>query len=382
MDAVEQRKQLEAYLDQRKRQLAEEADDDREFPDEVETPLTVPAKVRFARYRGLKSSRKSPWDPKENLPREYSQLFHFESWRRTRARVVKEHQLAPVAAGQYVTVHIRNVPALAMSHFFMPAVLGDVPVGDGASTALFWLVGLLPYEHKVTTVQFTAQRRDEYTAPIRSKDAAVLQIGWRRVEAAPVWSEHARDGGNKVFKFERFLQPKRVAMGTVFAPNTFFGPVLMLQPGTAAAGEHRSDPALVAVGLVAGADADRVMAKRVVLTGHPYKVHRKIAVIRWMFYAPDDIMWFKPVQLYTKYGRTGHIRESMGTHGYMKCIFDGPVQQHDTICMNLYKRVFPKRFGETYFSSGRDAGERWDSVVVGGKDGEDEDEEDEDAMDM
>ena len=90
------------------------------------------------------------------------------------------------------------------------------------------------------------------------------------------------------------------------------------------------------------ADPDKLLIKRIVLTGVPTEPHNSSAIVKHMFYKPEDIRYFKKVELRTKMGMLGHIKEARGTKGDMKCIFDGNIQQNDTVCMSLYKRQFPK----------------------------------------
>jgi pre-rRNA-processing protein TSR1 len=104
----------------------------------------------------------------------------------------------------------------------------------------------------------------------------------------------------------------------------------------------RTRRVLVAVGSVAGADPDRIVLKRTILSGFPVKVKRSSAVVQYMFFSPQDVDYFKPVELYTKGGLAGHITMSVGTHGRMKTRFDRPIAQNDTVCLPLYKRVYPK----------------------------------------
>ena len=82
-----------------------EQEDDLSFPDEIDTPKDIPAKTRFQRFRGMRSLRTSPWDPYENLPRDYARIFQFEDFKRTE-RGVRRRALEELGAVEVSRLYI------------------------------------------------------------------------------------------------------------------------------------------------------------------------------------------------------------------------------------------------------------------------------------
>ncbi|KAJ7933768.1 ribosome biogenesis protein tsr1 [Mycena leptocephala] len=306
LDNEEEAKQLETWRNRKR-----EEEDDLIFPDEIDTPQGHPCTDALS----------APWDPYENLPRDYARIFQFEDFKRTERGVRRraDEELDVVEGCGF----LRGVPQ------------------EAAGSAPVVLFALLQHEHKVSVLNFTVQRNTEYDGSVRSKDPLVLCVGPRRLRVNPVYSQHTRGGGkgaNNVHKFERFLRHGVTSVATTYGPVAFGKqPCVWLRET-----DDPQAPHMVATGTFLNPDTTRIIAKRVVLTGHPFKVHKKTATVRYMFFNADDVHYFKPIQLHTKHGRTGHIRESLGTHGYLKAHFDGPINQMDTVCMSLYKRVFPR----------------------------------------
>lgn len=88
-------------------------------------------------------------------------------------------------------------------------------------------------------------------------------------------------------------------------------------------------------------DPKRIILKRILLTGNPHKINKRRSVIRYMFFNPKDVNYFKPVALFTKKGLRGTILKAVGTHGLTKCSFNDTIHHDDTVCLPLYKRVYP-----------------------------------------
>ncbi|CAH2015899.1 unnamed protein product [Acanthoscelides obtectus] len=314
-------KEMDMEAEKRELEKLKAAKSDRQFPDEVDTPMDQLAKIRFQKYRGLESFRTSPWDPKENLPSDYSRIFQFENFDRTRKRVLAEQEDKEGALpGWYITIHLKDVSQLQWSAF-------------KSTNKPLVVIGMFPHEHKMSVLNVVLKRTNNFTAPIKSKERLIFQCGYRRFTVNPVFSSHTN--GQK-HKFERYFQPDSTAVATFYAPIQFPpAPVLCYK-------EVFGTLVLVATGSLLSCNPDRLVIKRIVLSGHPMKIHKKSAVIRFMFFNREDIVYFKPVKLRTKMGRTGHIKEPLGTHGHMKCVFDGQLKSMDTVLLNLYKRVFPK----------------------------------------
>ncbi|WVR04426.1 hypothetical protein IAU60_001428 [Kwoniella sp. DSM 27419] len=323
MDPEQEEREYEAYLREREKAQRE----DMIFPDEIDTPRHVAARTRFQRYRGLKSFRTSPWDPYENLPIDYARIFQFENFGATRKRIEREGVEEGVKAGTRVLLVLREVPR---------------SVFDGRDRlSPFIAHGLLQHEHKQSVLHFVVQRNTEYTEPVKAKDPLVLCVGPRRYTIRPLFSQHVRGGGrgvNNVHKSEKYLRPGAATVATTYGPICFGKTACILLKDEGA----EQVPSLVAMGSFMSPDPTRIISKRIILTGHPFKIHKKTATIRYMFFNREDIDYFKSVELHTKFGKVGHIKEALGTHGYFKAHFDGPIQQMDTVCMSLYKRQYPK----------------------------------------
>lgn len=334
-DDAEEAKQLAEFRASRKK----EAEDDLEFPDEIELHPDVLARERLAKYRGLKSLRTSEWNTAEDAPYEpsdYKRLLQVPDYKKSYNTAIKESLAGGIPASTHVEIEIRSVPTRLQSLHTQTA-----------PTAMY---SLLKHEHKQAVINLSMTLDSSIADPVRSKEEVIVQIGFRRFSINPIFSA----GGvtpNNVHKFDRYLHPGQTAVATFIGPLTWGSvPVLVFKPqapsGEAATSTSttRPPPQLIGTATTLPPSSSRIITKRVILTGHPYKIHKKLVTIRYMFFNRADVEWFKALPLWTKRGRQGFIKEPLGTHGYFKATFDGAgrVNGMDAVGVSLYKRVWPR----------------------------------------
>lgn len=314
----------------------DEAEDDKEFPDEIELHPQVLARERLSRYRGLKSLRTSVWQEDEDRahePEDWRRLLRIPDYGSSKSRAVREALVGGVEPGTRVQIFVKGMsPSLAQSH---------------KPTSPVTLFSLFRHEHKKTAVNYLFNLSTDYGKSIKSKEELIVQCGPRRMVINPLFSLPGTTP-NDVHKYCRFLHPGSSAIATFMGPVTWGAvPVLFFKrttPGEVINEDDGPSPglALVGTGTALPPSTNRVVAKRIILTGHPYHINKKVVTIRYMFFNREDVEWFKAMPLWTRRGRSGYVKEPLGTHGYFKATFDGRINPQDSIGVSLYKRVWPR----------------------------------------
>ena len=253
-----------------------------DFPDEVDTPLKE-ARKRFEKYRGIKSLKNCDWDPYENLPVEYSKIFRFENIQAElkKQRDTTENEGLPIN-GTYLTIVLE--------------VENDKTFSELESKPWVILSTLFPHECKVSTMHFKIKRTLENKEIVPSKETMEFGCGFRRLTIRPTFSmELSKAGQNDKFKYMRFLRKDIDVIATAYCPIVYSPCKIICFTKE----QGIKNLSVVATGNVVSADPLKIILKRVILTGYPLRVHKKKATIRYMFFDPKDIKYFKPVELYT-----------------------------------------------------------------------------------
>ncbi|KAL8434319.1 hypothetical protein ACSSS7_003263 [Eimeria intestinalis] len=296
---------------------------------QIDTPLDIPAKERFQKYRGLKSFRSSPWAKNEDLPLGYGRIIDVSSIKGLARYARRAHAELCNTTGGFSGRFCRMRLPLRHSHVLQqliqqqPRLEGEAldealaaavarrlagrfcasgaEAEKGASAPLssadgdcmlpdFLVVSqLLQHESQVAVVHAQVTFCDQ--DPVKGKDPVLMMCGFRRFPAAPIYSEEPRQGVRSAakWKFKRWAEPGATLTATVYAPLVLPpSPCILLRSDSAGFGS----------------------------------VGPKCCL---------RCSWFSPIELHTKRGLRGNIVEPLGTHGYMKCKFSDYLKQNDEV---------------------------------------------------
>ncbi len=338
LEAREAEQISEDYSALKREQLQSNEPLSKHFPDAVEAPDDESARVRYAKYRGVQSLRTSEWDVEcDQIPAYFSAISQFGNFKLSMKRAlnpVEGEEQSPFQPGCRVEIEI------SLTAFYDQAALMSKVSAflQNPLQAPFTVYGLLPHENKYSILNFSVQSKLLPGQPIpRSKQPVLMISGFRRLEVAPIYSDAS--SALSLHPLHRNFPTDRPCIASFIAPIAYPPmPIMLFQ-----AGKSANSVALFASGSLESVKPNRICLKRISFIGYPFKIHRRTATVRFMFFNPADVNWFKPVELVSSHQhRRGHIKESLGTHGYMKCIFDKQIQQNEQIAMHLYKRIFPK----------------------------------------
>jgi ribosome biogenesis protein BMS1 len=229
---------------------------------------------------------------------------------------------APIAT--FVRVRLKGVPAACVSQ-----MRRDKPLLLG---------GLLPGESSMGMVQMRVKRHRWHPKLLKTGDALLLSIGWRRYQTVPTFS--LEDRGEKRMRMLKYtLEHAHCTM-------TCYGPLVPPNSGVVAFRSFKkvSHFRASATGSVLESAPDFEIKKKLKLVGEPYKIFKNTAFIKNMFTSDLEVSKYQHVKIQTVSGIRGEVKKPEGNRGCLRATFEDRILMSDLVICKCWINVEPKKF--------------------------------------
>ncbi|PHH60773.1 hypothetical protein CDD81_1170 [Ophiocordyceps australis] len=234
-------------------------------------------------------------------------------------------QVEGFAAGKYAQVLLEEVPAEFVARFDarQPMVMG----------------GLTASEERWGFVQVRIKRHRWHNKVLKSNDALIVCLGWRRFQTLPLYSMSDSRTRNRMLKYT----PEHMhCFGTMYAP------LVAPSTGFVCFESFAADTPgfrIAATGTVLSVEESSDIVKKLKLTGTPYKTYKNTAFVKDMFTSALEIAKFEGAAIKTVSGIRGQIKRALAKpDGHFRATFEDKVLLSDIVLLRAWYPIKPHRF--------------------------------------
>lgn len=163
---------------------------------------------------------------------------------------------------------------------------------------------LLKHERKMTMLHARVKRNPYYPlndTEVESNQKYLITMGFRKFYIKPIFSR-CINGTDKTKFTKKIKEDYESHFYCSFYYYNYFPPAPFSIYKINHLNTEQYEPSPVMYGELIKCDPLHIILERIILCGYPYKINRRRCTVRYMFFDPKDIKFFKPIEVRTKMG--------------------------------------------------------------------------------
>merc|ERR1739844_306036 len=205
--------------------------------------------------------------------------------------------------------------------------------------------GLLKGEDQLGYCQVRLKKHRWYPRILKNRDPLIISLGWRRFHSLPIYSICDHNMRHRMLKYT----PEHL-----HCDAHWWGPVTPQATGFLAVqsvADRQENFKIVAPGVILELDKSTQIVKKLKLTGEPYKIFKKTALVKGMFNTSLEVAKFEKAAIRTVSGIGGMIKKNLSEpEGAFRATFEDKILMSDIVFLKTWFNVEVPKFFTTVTS--------------------------------